>query len=310
MFIVYDLFFREKTSQNQKLTRIRVIIITAVVLVAAVFLSFHFINKNKFIHMIFYFRGFKYLIVIAKAFAYYLKILYLPIQRGLYHPFAFDTTGIQEVSPALFLSLGILSIAIVSFFKCRKNLKPVSFGIAWFFITYLPYSNIIPVCNIISERYLYLPSVGFAIILAALFLKVWEVINRNIKYKTLLRLAAVSAITLFLSSYAILTVKRNFEYNNILSYWESNIRNFPQGYMVYNNLAGTYYQMGQLNNAIAYSEINLLINPNQPHVWYNLANVYKEVGDIKQARECYQNVIKYDPSYFPAHKALTDLDKQ
>ncbi|MDP8289822.1 MAG: tetratricopeptide repeat protein, partial [Candidatus Susulua stagnicola] len=206
-----------------------------------------------------------------------------------------------------FLSLSIIAVAIFTFFKYRRNFKPVSFGIIWFFVTYAPYSNVIPVCNIISERYLYLPSVGFSIVLAALFLKGWEVIKRNKRFRLSLRAIAIIAITLFLGSYSALTIKRNYGYSNIITYWEGNINNFEDGYRVYNNLAGTYYKMGNLDNAIAYSWINLTINPNQSHVWYNLGRVYQEKGNIDQAKVCFQEVLKIDKDYFPAYQALEQL---
>lgn len=79
-------------------------------------------------------------------------------------------------------------------------------------------------------------------------------------------------------------MKRNYEYNNIIIYWESNIRNFPEGYMFYNNLAGTFYAMGDLGNAMAYCWINLMVNPDQPHVWCNLGKVYRETGNLEQAK--------------------------
>jgi len=310
MFISYELFFRQRNEGNNVLYRLRVILLISLAAISLAFISLFFMRKNEFIHLIFYFRGFRYLIVVAKAFVYYLKILYLPLQRGLIHPFAFNVTNIQTISPAFFLSLAIVTAAIVAFFKCRRKFKPVSFGIIWFFITYAPYSNIIPVCNIISERYLYLPSLGFSIVLAALFLKVWEVINRNRCLRSFYRVVAIIAITLFLGSYAVLTIKRNYGYSNIITYWEGNINNFKDGYMIYNNLAGTYYQMGNLENAIAYSWINLMANPQQPHVWYNLGNVYQEKGNLKQARECFEEVLKLDKDYFPAYQALESIKEK
>jgi len=306
---LYDLFFREKSKEQRAVRIARLSILFLILGISFVFLAVYFVSRNEFTHLIFRYRGMHYLIVVAKAFVYYLKILYLPIQRGLYHPFAFNTIGIQNVSPALFLSLGVLIASVIAFFKCKRNLTPVSFGIMWFFITYVPYSNIIPVCNIISERYLYLPSVGFSIIMAALFLKVWEIINRNIQFKRVLRCVAVVAITFFIGSYAILTVKQNYEYNNIVSYWESNINNFPDGYTVYNNLAATFYTSGNLDNAIAYCWINLMNDPNQAHVWCNLAKVYREKGDIQQAKFCYNEALRVDENYFPAIKALGEMDE-
>lgn len=305
MFILYDLFFRR--VQDKTLKRLRLLVLFFILIIALMFVGTFFVTRNKFIHMIFYYRGFGYLVVIAKAFAYYLKILYLPLARGLFHPFAFNTFAIQKISPAFFVAIGILVIAIFSFFRYRRSSPAVSFGIAWFLVTYAPYSNIIPVCNIISERYLYLPSAGFCILMAALFLKAWEMINKNITRQAILRLVAVASLTSFLGSYAALTVKRNFEYRNVFIYWLSNINNFPDGYIAFNNLAASFYAQGNMENAKAYCWINLMINPNQPYVWCNLGKIYRETKDLKQAKECYQEALKIDKGYYPALRALEEI---
>ena len=154
---------------------------------------------------------------------------------------------------------------------------------------------------------MYLASAGFAIVIAALFLKAWELINKKAHRRAIFRGLAVAAITLYLGSYAALTLKQNYEYHNIITYWESNINNFKDGYLCYNNLAGTYYRMGNIKNAIIYSWINLMINPRQPHVWCNLGKVYREQGNIQEARNCYSEALKVDSSYFPAAEALEEL---
>ncbi len=307
MFICYDVFFREADDTAKRIKRIRLLVAFSALVIATLFISILFINKNRFAHLIFYHRGLSYLVVIIKALAYYLKILFLPLHRGLYHPFAYNVVGIQKISPAFFLGILVLCLACFCFFKFRRSLKPVSFGIIWFFMAYAPYSNIIPICNIISERYLYLASAGYSIIIAALFLKIWEIINKQAKQRAIFRGLAVAALTLFLGSYTVLTIKRNYEYNDIFTYWETNINNFPDGHIVYNNLAGTFYCLGQPDQAIAYSWVNLMINPNQAHVWCNLGKVYREKGDIKWARHCYEQALKVDKGYFPAQKALGEM---
>ena len=307
ILILYEIFLREKTPQASRLRRVRILVLSAILFLSAIFVATFFVSRNQFIHIIFYVRGFHYLIVAAKALVYYLKILYLPLQRGLYHPFGFNVLNIQNLSPAFCAALLIIIISVILFFKYRKNFKPLSFGIALFFVAYLPYSNIIPVCNIISERYMYLASAGFAIVIAALFLKIWELINKKANQRAIFRALSVVAITLYLGSYAALTLKQNYEYHNIITYWESNINNFKDGYLCYNNLAGTYYRMGNIKNAIIYSWINLMVNPRQPHVWCNLGKIYREQGDIEEARNCYSEALKADSSYFPAAEALQEL---
>jgi|GEM_PF-1273268 len=307
MFITYDLFFRSNLTKRAR--NIRIAILVLMLAIAALLIGIFFVGRNTYMHMIFRFRGFSYLIVIVKAFLYYLKILYLPLKRGLYHPFGYTTMDTARFSPAFFAGIAIIAALIYVFFKARKRATPVSFGIAWFFITYLPYSNILPICNIVSERYMYLPSAGFALIAGWLFLKAWEVINKQELHRRMLRCIAIAAITFFLGSYAALTLKRNMEYNDLFTFWETNIMNFPEGYMAYNNLAGTYYTMGDREQALAYSWVNLMINPKQPHVWCNLGKVYREKGDLAMAEDCYQQALEIDKGYMPACAGLEDIKK-
>lgn len=306
LLVCYELFFRK--DRQKKSRKLRFLVLALTILLAFLLTLLSFYGRNQFTHLIFRFRGFNYLIVIVKALLYYLKILYLPLARGLYHPFAFNTTDIQRISPAFFASLLVCLLAIFSFFKFRRRFPQLSFGIAWFFINYAPYSNIIPVCNIISERYLYLPSAGFAIFTAALFLKAWQLINLQALYRKYLRIVALCAATLYLSSYAVLTLRRNMEYSDVFNYWNSNINNFSDGYFVYNNLAATFYAMGNFENAKSYCWINLLINPAQAHVWCNLGKLYRETKDLGMAKSCYQEALKINPDYFPALQGLRIIE--
>jgi len=307
LFLAYEVFFRPKGED--KTFRVRILLLVCLVLIAIIFLSFFFIQRNMLTRSIFYFRGPAYIIVVTKAFLYYLKILYLPLARGLYHPFAYDTMQTGRITPAFFVSLGALALIILTFFKSLRKSKPLAFAIALFFTAYLPYSNIIPVCNIISERYMYLPSAGFSIAIAFLFLKVWGLINKSVYRLRLLRALAIAAITLYLGSYAAITLKHNYDYRNLVRYWQTNIENFPRGYMAYNNLAGTFYEMGIKQQAITYCWVTLMINPAQPHVWYNLGNVYRDSSQYDLSRMCYQEAVKTDASFTPAHKALGELNK-
>ncbi|MFC1708649.1 tetratricopeptide repeat protein [Candidatus Omnitrophota bacterium] len=308
MIIAYELFFNSGKDFFKKEKWPLLILSAAVISISVVALISLYISRAKYSHMIFTYRGWRYLIVAIKAFSYYLKILYLPLARGLYHPFAFTTVSIDKVSPLFFVSIFIALSLIILCFKTKNKLMPVSFGIMWFFIAYLPYSNLVPICNIISERYMYLSSVGICIVLAALFLKAWDVINSNTKYKKAFRYVAIIVMVLFLSSYATLTLSRNYEYHNIITYWWSNINNFQDGYIVYNNLAGTFYAMGDLDNALAYSYTNLMSNRFQPHVWCNLGKIYTDLKDFDQAAYCYKQALEIDENYFPAIKSLEGIE--
>lgn len=310
ILLIYELFFRKKSKADNLIARLRIYFLAALFLISIFVVYMFFIGRNKFMHTIFYFKGASYLIVVTKALVYYLKIIYLPLARGLYHPFAYNSTGTDRVTLSFFIALFIVIVSIFLFFRCLKKAKPVSFGIALFFATYLPYSNLIPVCNIVSERYVYLPSAGIAVFLGAFFIKAWDLINNNSNFKKPLRIIAILSLALFILSYAILTIKRNREYSDIMTYWKSNINNFPDGYMAYNNLAGTFYTMGQTEQALAYSWVTLMIKADQPHVWCNLGKVYFEKGDSKMAKYCYDEALKYGKNFLPAIHGMNIIKKE
>jgi tetratricopeptide (TPR) repeat protein len=65
-----------------------------------------------------------------------------------------------------YLSIGGLLLAIVLLIgACRKGFaRPVrAFGVAWFFVAFLPISNLFDLNATVAEHWLYLPSVGFLI---------------------------------------------------------------------------------------------------------------------------------------------------
>ncbi|MDD5166148.1 MAG: tetratricopeptide repeat protein [Candidatus Omnitrophica bacterium] len=307
MFIVYELFFKKVSVGNKPSRNFRILTISLMLVLSFIFMAAVFIARENYLHYVFSKAGPAYLIAATKQIVYYLKILYMPVERGLYHPFGYTTVGLQKISPAFFGGLSVIFIAIFLFFRCRRKNPALSFGIAWFFICYLPYSNIIPVCNIIAERYMYLASAGYSIIMAYVILKIWEFINNRMRERYIFRVFAVIAITLFLSSYCLLTVKNNEDFSNVVTFWETNINNFPQGCRVYNSLAGRFYALGNLDQAIAYCRVNLFIKPEQPQVWSNLARAYRAKGDFKQAAECYKKALEIEKDYAPAQRGLEEI---
>ncbi len=308
LFIGYDLWFRQRCDEYRGWRRFRWTVLGLLCVFCLVNVVIAFLGRNAAVYQIFHFKGIGHFVVVVKALAYYLKILYLPVQRGLYHSFAYQNTHIQSLSPLFFLSIGISMLSAFAFIRCLKKYPAISFGIMWFYVAYLPVSNFIPVCNIIAERYMYLPSAGFAMVMAFLFLRAWEIINQKGARAFMYRRYAVAALALYLASYASLTLKHNQEYNDIVTYWETNITNFPDGYLAYNNLAGTFYEMGDRQQAYVYSWMNLAMKPDQPGAWCNLGKIHRDNHEYAKAVSCYKKALEYDKNFIPAKQALKDLE--
>ncbi len=315
LFLFFDIFFREKGIEVEKtlqLRRLKVLILAILFLLSFLFILLKYFEEKGSSLTIYKYEGLPYLTVAIKAVAYYLKVIFYPLRRGLFHSFGYSNVNFGKLSPLFFASVFVIVILIAIFFKLRKGrLFGVSLGIMWFFITYLPYSNLFPICNIVAERYMYLPSVGFSIAIATLLINIWENIGTSSKIKTkrILRMIFIICLTIFLTTYSILTISNNIDFSNPITYWVTNVYNFPDGIVAYNNLAGNFYRAKDYKNAVGYTRVNLALEPNQPHVWCNLALLYKELGYYPDAIKCYKEALKLKESYPLAVKGLSEVEK-
>jgi tetratricopeptide (TPR) repeat protein len=118
------------------------------------------------------------LVLILRAFGDYVGLAAFPcrllMERGVYSPTAYTSTSswMEEIGLE-YLSLvavaGIIGGAIVAVRQPRMR-KVSLFAAGWFFIGFLPISNIVPLNAQVAEHWIYLPSIGLLVFgVAALF---------------------------------------------------------------------------------------------------------------------------------------------
>jgi protein O-mannosyl-transferase len=114
------------------------------------------------------------------------------------------------------LMLGILVYAV-------RRMPLVSFCIAWVFITLLPVMDIYAVGrNVFAERCLYLPSVGFCLLIA---LAAGEVLQKiPVRRRTIVGFSALAAVVVTLGS---MTFARNYEWLDDATLFASTLETSP-----------------------------------------------------------------------------------
>ncbi|MDD5688199.1 MAG: tetratricopeptide repeat protein [Elusimicrobia bacterium] len=110
----------------------------------------------------------------------------IPIYAGLiFLPFNLSMEHRMETVP-IFLETQVIAgfllviIYLVILVYAYKKSKLTFFWLMWILITFLPTSNIIPMQNIVAERYLYLPLIGFCVLLAMLLLKMSQIVIASV----------------------------------------------------------------------------------------------------------------------------------
>ncbi len=126
------------------------------------------------------------------------------------------------------LSLLVCLAGVAAAIVCWRRRKPVFFAIAFFFATLSPVSNlVILIGSIMAERFLYLPSVGFAVLLVyGVNLLSQRLAERGREYRN----AVPVAVGVMLLAFAARTYGRNADWVDQGRFWRSAVEAAPGSY--------------------------------------------------------------------------------
>ncbi|MBI4778188.1 tetratricopeptide repeat protein [Candidatus Desantisbacteria bacterium] len=226
------------------------------------------------------------------AFPYYIKLLIFPYNLCLDYTLS---TPHSILEPDVILSLGLFLILISTTILSYRYSRILFFGLSWFFLNWFPVSNLIPLSHFfIAERYMYVPSLGFCLILGM-------GIERLYAYKKQL---SIIMIAIILIVYSGLTIHRNLDYKSEYTIWSKTVKQNPKSTRAHMNLGIAYAREGLHNKAIAeYLEV-LKINPNHVNAHDSLGVAYMEKGLYNEAIEEIKKVIKLKPDQLYAYNNL------
>jgi len=184
------------------------------------------------------------LLTMARVIVYYIRLLLFPV--GLCIDYLKYPASYSIMDHKVLLSLIVLLTMLITAFGLRKRNKDLSFGIFWFFIALLPVINIIPVKIFMAERFLYLPSIGFAVTLSAIFYILYCKKIDSIHFKKLL----VTTQIILIIACSTLTFLRNKDWTDAAVLYGKAIESYPDNFRARYNLAITYGKRGQEDKAL------------------------------------------------------------
>jgi len=201
-------------------------------------------------------------------------------------------------------TIAFLMIFTISLFLSVKNFpknKLFLFSFCWFFIIILPVSGIIPINTIISEHYLYLPSVSFFLVVSYVFSQLIKYPNKIIKSFSIVFLLFL--ITVF----SIRTIVRNFDWKDAVTFYTISLKQSPNNIPMRHNLAMTWADKGKHEEAIKEYQNIITLSDTYPQTHHNLANSYKAIGKHQEAEKEYYQALKMDQKFYFSYLGLADL---
>lgn len=162
--------------------------------------------------------------------------------------------------------------------------------------------NVVPIGNIMAERYLYIPSWGFCMFLGILILKTHSYIIHT--YRSLVK----SCFVLILIFYCVFTIKHSRIWTDEQTLWFHTVNNNSSSFNAHNNLGKEYFQQGLIDKAIEEYTIALSkaaeVHYAYPTAHYNLGIAYDVKGRYNDAIGEYKNSLRIDPGNTDAHNNL------
>jgi len=228
-------------------------------------------------------------------FVKYLYKLIIPINLSL--EFGIDVQHSffgWKVLASLLLLIALIAIAIYSYNKSRE----VFFAIFWFFIAMLPFTNIFPVMTMIAERYLYVASFGFCLLLGVVLHNLFNIKLKNDLYGMIVQSAAFVLFLVILMSYSSITIQRNSEWKDSISLWTANVKTEPLSSTALNNLGFEYLSSGEHQKAIPLFIKALEIEPTNQLAYENLGSSYYSIGDKERAKQVFIEAVSVVPQSY------------
>lgn len=199
----------------------------------------------------------------------------------------------------------ILSILVYVglFYLAVKNLrkKPlISFGIFIFFASLSIVSNFLfPVGTFMAERFLFMPSVGFSMVIATLFA---GLINKNKVFPALGLLGVVLLL------FSIKTISRNPAWKNDKTLFLTDVKISTKSAKIQNAVGGTLIaeatkikdrsmQLAKVQVAVEHLNIAIKEHPNYKNAWLLLGNAYNMLDQYEQSINAYKNALRIAPGY-------------
>ncbi len=266
----------------------------------------------------------------------HIQQLLLPVKITPFHLFS-PILSLRDYRFVLSL-IFLFAIVFIIMGVARKN-KGILFVLLWMVLFFLPVLNVRHLgggeegWNIFAERFSYIPSLGFVILLPLL----WIELSRRFNIESI-KVMAIFIITVILSFYSIQTTLANRVWKDNITFLSEGLKRFPMSAAFNNDLGFMYMQKGELkkgeeylkralrlNNRYEKSHFNLgllytktrqwekaikhfkianILRPDYIDTYLKLANIYIQTGQIDQSEIILNKVIKLKPDSAPAYLAL------
>jgi tetratricopeptide (TPR) repeat protein len=245
--------------------------------------------------------------------AQYALLLVWPARLSAFHVFVKSTSvGDPRVLAGIAIVAACLAVAVWLW----RRAWPVAFAILWTGFFLAPVLNARWMAsNVLTERYLYLPSVGFCWLLGWAGVHAWDTLREGTRVSWSWRAFAVSAVAVALTTLAVVrVVTRNEDWSSSGKLFAQTLVTDPMATVIRNSVATGDYINGNFDQAESEYLRVLRERPDLAAAANGLGLVYLKEGRRSEAAEMFERAASLKPLWdepyiSEANLALADGDR-
>ncbi len=227
----------------------------------------------------------------------YLSLLIFPLPSRFNldydFPLSYSLINPPETLICFFI---VISLIVIGFYLVKR--RPLfSFAIIWFWGNLLLESSFLPL-ELVYEHRLYLPSLGFFILLSVLLVTVIEGLNIPFRPKKV-----ISGVVMFIliGMLGSASYSRNSVWQDRVKLWADAARKSPRKARPYYNLANVYAQRRDYDRAIPWYRKTIQLKPGHAKAHNNMGFCYFFKGDIQKAIAGSKTALRYNRKLVDAY---------
>ena len=225
------------------------------------------------------------------VFLYNIKLLIFTINYSAAYtiPISNPILGLRT-----FIFVGITLLLFAFSLWSLKRTKIIFFSFLFFFVTLLPYLNIIPISTLLADRYVFIASFSFCFLLGVVFDRFYTYTNKRFS-AGFFKLLAIVLLLFILTSYSLLTIRQNRIWENSYTLWADAVEKYPDNNTANALMGVVYLNLGMDEKAVEYLEKAVSILPYDYQSRNNLGIVYGRLEQPDKALKELMTAIHLKP---------------
>jgi tetratricopeptide (TPR) repeat protein len=274
------------------------------------------------------------LLICVYVFLQNIKLLFFTINYSAAYSFLVNMPIFCLKNVILFLiTFSLFAFSVLSL----RRTKIIFFSFFFFFITILPYLNIIPISTLKADRYVFIGSFSYVFMLGIAFDRFYEYQHKRFS-EGFFKLLSVVIFASLLAGYSFMTIRQNTLWRNSYTLWadavekypdsntanalmgvvymdlamdedaikhlEKAVRLVPYDYLSRNNLGIIYGRQGEPEKALKEFSTAMQLKPDDDTIKINLSVFYQRQKEYKKAEEVLQYLLLKSPENANLHFRL------